>query len=113
MILLVDDDPRILRATSQMLIDSGYEVVTADSGGAGMALLANTPAVTMIISDVLMPGMKGTEFITRAKIARPELGVLFISGDIGDTPLAEFGGAEVLAKPFTAAALLAALRRIQ
>ena len=113
MILIVDDDPRILRATSQLLIESGYEVVTADSGTAGLALLAHTPAVMMIVSDVLMPGMKGTEFVARARAVRPELGVLFISGDIGDTPSSDFDGAEVLAKPFTAVALLAAIRRIR
>lgn len=113
MILIVDDDPRILRATSQLLIESGYEVVTTDGGAAGLAVLANNPAVTMVISDVLMPGMKGTEFVARAKTTQPELGVLFISGDIGDTHPSEFDGAAVLAKPFTAAALLAAIRRIR
>jgi FixJ family two-component response regulator len=52
-----------------------------------------------------MPGMKGPDFVARAHETRPDLRVVYMSGDIGDTPPEAFGGWPLLPKPFTSASL--------
>jgi CheY-like chemotaxis protein len=110
-ILIVDDDPRILAMTRSALVDEGYKVVACDSGAAALSELAQHPGVKLLLTDVLMPEMRGTELASQAKRTRPDLRILFMSGDVGDTRPEEFGGHELLSKPFTAAALLAAVAR--
>ncbi len=111
MILVVDDDTRIRTSTASLLENEGYKVIACASGEAALAALENSSDISFLLSDVLMPGMKGTELVTRATAQRPELGVLFMSGDVGDTPTKDFAGHEILSKPFTATALLAAIAR--
>ena len=111
MILIVDDDPRILKATSQALVDAGYHVVAALNGVAALRILNAEPSIDLLITDVMMPEMNGPALADAAKLTRPDLGVLFVSGDTGDIPLSAFGGHELLAKPFTATVLIAAVER--
>jgi CheY-like chemotaxis protein len=108
-ILIVDDDPRILAMTRGALVDQGYTVIACDGGAAALAALAKHPAITLLLSDVLMPEMNGTELARHAKQVRPGLRVLFMSGDTGDTDPASFGDAALLTKPFTRAALIQAV----
>jgi CheY-like chemotaxis protein len=108
-ILIVDDDPRILRATSVLLREAGHEVTSFSSGAALLAKLECAPQAELLISDVQMPDMNGPELVRSATELRPDLSILFVSGDVGDLDAAAFGGHPLLAKPFTAAALLAAV----
>jgi HD-like signal output (HDOD) protein len=68
-ILLVDDDPRSFSALQRLLRGMGedWEVVFADSGAKALALMAQSP-FDLVISDMLMPGMKGAELL--AEIGR-------------------------------------------
>ncbi len=111
MILVVDDDPRIRSATTSLLIEHGHHVIACDGGAATLVALAENPGITLLISDVLMPGMNGPALVRQAKALRPDLAILFMSGDVGDTPVSDFGGHELLIKPFTASALIAAIGR--
>jgi CheY-like chemotaxis protein len=111
MILVVDDDPRIRNAATKLLIEQGHRVIACDGGVAALAALATHADVTLMISDVLMPGMNGPALVGQAKAMRPDLAVLFMSGDVGDTPESEFAGHELLSKPFTSSALIAAVNR--
>lgn len=112
MILVVDDDPRILSATRQILIEQGYGVITCPDGPSAATALGEYPAISMIVTDVLMPGMTGPELVRIAVQQRPKLRILFMSGDVGDTRTEDFGGHRLLSKPFTAAALLSAVAAI-
>ena len=71
-LLIVEDDPDILEAVADVLVDDGYLVTPLRSAEAAMALLADpaTPAFAGIVLDNLMPGLTGVEFIE--KIARPD-----------------------------------------
>ncbi len=110
MIFVVDDDPRIRASTAAALRGVGNEVQEFDCGPAALdAMVSVVPS--LLVTDVLMPDMKGTEL---AALAVADFGVdriLFISGDIGDTAPEEFQGFEVLAKPFTAHGLKLAVER--
>ncbi len=106
MIFVVDDDDRIRSATAAAIRAMGHDVREFSDGPAALAALQDGRP-DLLVTDVLMPGMKGTELAAKAGVAR----VLFISGDIGNTAAHEFGGHELLAKPFTAFALNAAVSR--
>lgn len=80
-ILLVDDEVNITKALRRLLMESDqYEVFTADSGAAGVALLEEQPDVGVIISDQRMPGMTGVEFLARARELMPDAVRILLTG---------------------------------
>jgi signal transduction histidine kinase/ActR/RegA family two-component response regulator len=108
-ILVVEDDPRVLAATMGALEELGHRATACGDPLAAPALLAAMPAVSLVISDVLMPGQTGPEMITGLLRQRPDLAVLFVTGFAGEANEAEFGGRDVLRKPFTIARLETAI----
>ena len=79
-ILVVDDDAMNLKMAEMMLKKKGYDVIKADSGQAALTLLQEE-AVDMILLDVEMPGMSGTETLDaiRARSELAELPIAFLS----------------------------------
>lgn len=78
-ILFVDDEKPILKALERLFFDSGYEVMTADGGEAGLKLLAERPA-DVVVSDVRMPGMDGHQFLREVRSRHPGTTRLILSG---------------------------------
>lgn len=78
-LLLVDDEANILSALKRLLRRDGYTLVSAASGEAGLALLAEQ-AVDVILSDQRMPGMSGVEFLRKARELRPDTVRMVLSG---------------------------------
>jgi response regulator RpfG family c-di-GMP phosphodiesterase len=78
-ILCVDDEPHILSALRRLFRTQGYDVLTAGSAQAGLALLAER-AVDLVISDMRMPEMDGVQFLERARVARPDALRLLLTG---------------------------------
>jgi response regulator RpfG family c-di-GMP phosphodiesterase len=78
LILVVDDDPIILRVVSRLLTERGYRVLVAPDGQAAWELLQGPPSlpVDLILTDVRMPRMGGAEFGTLVGSSRPEIPVL-------------------------------------
>jgi signal transduction histidine kinase len=109
-ILVVEDDPRVLNATVEALKELGHTTVPCPGPDDAAALLAANPDVRLIISDVVMPGTTGPELIARLHPQYPHAAVLFVTGYAGEVEIADaFGGHDVLRKPFTMAALEAAV----
>ncbi len=79
-VLLVDDDDAVRATTSEVLSELGYEVRTAAGGQQALDLLARDPAIDLLLTDVVMPGMSGPALAREAKSQRPALPILFISG---------------------------------
>lgn len=103
-ILVLEDDPDVLDLAVTLLESLGYKVLFASEGAAALDILKLTPAIDLVLSDVMLPGgLLGPEVVQRAKQARPDLRVLFMSG-YADTAAfsAELlqAGATVLNKPF-------------
>ncbi|SEI40410.1 PAS domain-containing protein [Frateuria terrea] len=98
--LLVDDDGAVRDVTAARLRKLGFDVVEAGSGGAALDLLERTPQVDLLVADFAMPGMNGVEVAQQARMRRPELPVLFVTGYADQTALAGVGEERVVQKPF-------------
>ncbi|GAA0733617.1 ATP-binding protein [Sphingomonas japonica] len=109
-ILVVEDDPRVLASTVDVIGELGHVAIACDDPLAAPAILAEHPAIDLVVSDVLMPGQSGPEMVAGLVADRPDVAVVFVTGfaaDIEDR--AAFGGHAVLRKPFTFAALARAI----
>jgi signal transduction histidine kinase len=84
--LLVDDEPGILKVLGISLADRGYEVFTADSGEKALEVFAGTRP-SIVLTDIKMPGLDGIEVLRRIKQESPETEVIMITGH-GDMDLA-------------------------
>ena len=80
-VLVVDDDPAVMRANRRMLQRLGHEVLAVASGGAAVALFAEKgAAIGSVLLDLSMPGMDGWQVLTALRRQRPELFVVVASG---------------------------------
>ena len=112
-ILVVDDDPGLLRLTSQILREAGFEVLTAENGKEAINQLESTD-VDLVLTDLAMPEQDGFETIKMLRDRRPGVKIIAMSGRFGDLlHVAKILGAEAtLAKPFRPAELLETVRRV-
>ena len=78
-ILIVDDEKNILEALRRVLSEEPFEVVTATSGGEGLALLETHP-IKVVISDERMPGMSGSDFLQLVQGRFPETVRIMLTG---------------------------------
>ena len=78
-ILLVEDDKNIRDAIARFLNMAGYKVVTAEDGNIGLEMI-NSEHFDLIITDVVMPGIEGVEFIYRAKQINDSIPIVVMSG---------------------------------
>lgn len=78
-ILIVDDDPNVISAIRRALMEEPYSIYSANSGVEGLAILKEHK-IKLIISDEMMPGMTGTEFLSAAKKLFPETIRIMLTG---------------------------------
>ncbi len=107
-ILVADDDRQLLDVVAQILAEPGYTVLTAADGFEAVRILADRH-VDLMIADVNMPGLDGLQLGLQAKVMRPGLHIIFISGKRPDAAVPNFG--RVISKPIRAAALLELVRQ--
>lgn len=109
-ILVVEDDPRVLNQTMSALAELGHLPVACDHPSKAAKLLTSHGDIGLIMSDVLMPDMTGPEMVRTLPPAFASLPVLFVTGYAGDIAEGtDFGGHEVLRKPYTLMGLSHAL----
>jgi PAS domain S-box-containing protein len=84
--LLVDDEDLVRASTAEMLGDIGYDVTVASSAEEALTMIGDGLKPDLIVTDHLMPGMSGAEFVRRVRSERPEVSILIVSGyaDSGD-----------------------------
>jgi PAS domain S-box-containing protein len=113
-VLLVDDHAEVRATTAAVLEDSGHQVVEAANGADALRVLNNGECdFDVLVTDYAMPHLSGTDFLRQARLVCPDVPALLITGYaetdmIRDRP----EGVETLLKPFTPAALEAAIERI-
>lgn len=113
-ILVIDDEPQILRALRTILTERKFQVTVAGRGEEGLALAAASPP-DLIILDLGLPDMDGMEVLRRIRAKGPSIPVLILTARdaIKDRIAGLDGGADdYLIKPFSLPELLARLRAL-
>ena len=112
--LVIDDEPTVLMLVCEVLHDLGYATVEASDGPTALRILQSDLRFDLMVTDVGLPGgMNGRQLADAARIARPDLKILFITGYAENAAIGngQFGrGMEVMTKPFAVEALLAKIR---
>ncbi len=109
-ILVVEDDPRVSRSTVAALEELGYRPHPCASGREALDLLARDPDIALVVTDVMMPEMTGTELAAEVRRLYPALRILFVTGYVGEAGDAgDLSGHELLRKPFTVNTLAGAV----
>lgn len=113
-VLLVEDEPSLIRVYKKFLATLGYKVLSASSPQEALALAdAHQGEIHLLLTDVVMPQMNGKELLELLKKSRPGIKCLFMSGYTADA-IAHHGvldqGVKFLGKPFTLQALASKLR---
>jgi DNA-binding NtrC family response regulator len=115
-ILVVDDDPAVLRLVAEVLTQSGYLVYPASGPEQALGLFKRyTEELGLVVTDVVMPGMSGPDLVDCLHAVRPNLPVLYMSGYanvemVRDRIAAR--GASLLTKPFLMSTLLSKARAL-
>jgi PAS domain S-box-containing protein len=111
-ILLVEDETSVRDLAQRMLEEGGYRVLSAASGHDALLLCTtNREHLDLIVTDVVMPQMRGVELAQRVALIRPGIRVLFMSGYTDNTIDPSISGSvSFLQKPFTLDELLGAVR---
>lgn len=105
-LMIVDDDPEVRAIVAEFLEDFGYHVLQADGGAQALDLLAGSPDLRMIITDIRMPEMSGIELANVATARHDDLKIILISGYFVSQPVER----RFLRKPFRMKELAAAVR---
>ncbi|NEK19854.1 ATP-binding protein [Rhizobium leguminosarum] len=105
-ILCVDDEPLVRMVAVEILEELGYAVLEAEDAPSAMKLLNARPDIDLLVTDVGLPnGMNGRQLADAARVQRPELSVLFVTG-YAENAVLNHGhlerGMHVLTKPFAA-----------
>ena len=79
-LMIVDDDPAVRIIVAEFLQDFGYQVLQASGGAQALELLAQTPDVRMLITDIRMPDMSGIDLANIATQRQRDLKIILISG---------------------------------
>ncbi len=115
-VLVIDDEPTIRMLVAEVLAESGYAVIEAADGPAGLRLLESNARIDLLITDVGLPGgMNGRQVADAARLSRPNLKVLFITGYAENAAIGRGrldNGMFILTKPFQMEVLSGRIREI-
>ncbi|MFS2225022.1 ATP-binding protein [Pantoea sp. B65] len=113
LVLVLDDEEDVRQTLCEHLHQLGYLTLECASGDKALALLEQTADISMLVSDLMLPGrLNGAEVIRLAQLRNPQLAALLVSGhDLRQQQQGALPLCERLAKPYTQSQLAQALRR--
>ncbi|MEX2447478.1 MAG: PAS domain S-box protein [Solirubrobacterales bacterium] len=114
-VLVVEDEADVRRMAERILGKGGYSVIGTTGGEEALEVCRRTDQpIHLLLTDVIMPEMLGTELVDQVRPIRPDVGVIFMSGYSHDVlapqALAGQGGTAFIEKPFSSSDLLRAVR---
>jgi len=115
MVLIAEDEPLVRNVAVRVLEKAGYSTLTAEDGEEAVRLVEQFgDRISLVLLDVVMPGMTGHQAYARIKELRPDMGIVFCTGydpEAEQIGFAVRGGLPVLQKPFRFDDLLRTVRR--
>lgn len=107
-VLVVEDEPQLREIVSRMLESQRYRVHRSENAPDALRLLETDAPIDLLLTDVVMPGISGSQLTEQAKALRPQLRILYMSGYPQDLwePGGIDAGAPMIEKPFNAEQLL-------
>ena len=113
-VLVVEDEDAVRALASRSLQSQGYQVLTAASAEDALRLAAtHDGAIHVLLSDVVMPGMKGPDLAARLRTLRPDIRVILMSGYAAEVVTKDdLLQATLIAKPFLPRDLAVAVREV-
>ena len=111
-VLVVEDEEAVRHFAVESLRRHGYHVLQSSGGEEALKVAsAHDGTIDVLLTDVVMPGIKGPELATRLRALRPGMRVVLMSGDAADVVTAgDLRDAALVAKPFSPASLSRAVR---
>ncbi len=104
-VLIVEDEPRFRLSTHRILSAGGFQVLSAATASEALQIYnAQRERITVVLTDVKLPDWRGNELVQRMRDARPDLRVMYMSGDARE--LSTAGADRFLLKPFSKRELL-------
>jgi two-component system, cell cycle sensor histidine kinase and response regulator CckA len=114
-ILVADDEPALRQAVVQILRANGYNVLEAQTADHALEMARQTQGcLDVLLTDIVMPGMRGTDLASRVAAAHPEVQVSYMSGyaaGVQESALLE--NSVFLQKPFRLATLVEPLKFVR
>jgi CheY-like chemotaxis protein len=115
-VLVVDDEPTVRLLVTDVVEELGYTALEAENGPDGLKILESNERIDLLVTDVGLPGgMNGRQMADAARVRRPDLKVLFITG-YAENAVVRNGhleaGMAVLTKPFAMDAIANRIRSL-
>ena len=111
-VLVVEDDATVRRLVRRLLEAGGYRVREAETGEEALEIYARSDSgYDLLLTDLVMPGISGTQLASRLRGAHPGMKVMFMTGHTSGRLAHECRGEIVIHKPFSSSALLATVRK--
>ncbi|MFD0463133.1 PAS domain S-box protein [Microvirga aerilata] len=114
-VLVVEDEPVVRSLILEVLADLGYRALEAVDGPSGLKVLESKQRIDLLVTDVGLPGLNGRQLADHARLVRPDLKVLFITGYAEQAAMASgflAPGMEMVTKPFAIEDLTVRIRKI-
>ncbi|GEO14808.1 PAS domain-containing protein [Microvirga aerophila] len=114
-VLVVEDEPVVRGLILEVLGDLGYRALEADDGPSGLSVLESKQRIDLLVTDVGLPGLNGRQLADHARLLRPNLRVLFITGYAEKAAISSGfleAGMEMITKPFAVDDLASRIRHI-
>ena len=114
-VLVVEDEPVVRGLILEELEELGYAALEAFDGPSGLEILQSKRRIDLLVTDIGLPGLNGRQLADAARLLRPELTVLFMTGYAENAALASGflePGMEMITKPFAMESLASRIRAI-
>uniref|UniRef100_UPI000E748249 response regulator n=1 Tax=Teichococcus vastitatis TaxID=2307076 RepID=UPI000E748249 len=103
-VLVIEDEAAVRHLVVEVLHDLGYRTVEAIDGPSGLKILQSTKPIDLLITDIGLPGLNGRQVADAARLVRPGLKILFMTGYAIANGVLE-PGMQMITKPFAVDAL--------
>jgi PAS domain S-box-containing protein len=114
-VMVLEDEPVVRSIVVEVVEELGYQVIEAVDGPAGLEILQSARPIDLLVTDIGLPGLNGRQVAEAARLARPALKVLFMTGYAETASMADGflkPGMQMITKPFAIDSLAARIKAI-